>query len=203
MPAVFTGSSLATAERSHYAARSRSCRRPRMCGDRKSNCPRSAPSFPAYFRIPKPCAQVRILPGDAGKSPGQDPIDQCGPSRASRLLRRGNHPRCLGACAGVIGRGGCQRARDSARTRSSDRLKATWNPRMKFKPRSRICDLRRQGSALPKHRSLRIGQHGAWLIGSSSGISMALSSHADRPGVWLLRWAPGEQPVSPRCHRWS
>jgi len=28
---------------------------------------RPAPSFPAYFRIPKPCAQVRILPGALSK----------------------------------------------------------------------------------------------------------------------------------------
>jgi hypothetical protein len=28
-----------------------------------------APSFPAYFRIPKPCAQVRILPGAPIESP--------------------------------------------------------------------------------------------------------------------------------------
>ena len=34
------------------------------------------PSFPAYFRIPKPCVQVRILPGAPLKSQFMFPIDQ-------------------------------------------------------------------------------------------------------------------------------
>jgi hypothetical protein len=43
-----------------------------------------APSFPAYFRIPKPCAQVRILPG----APVRDQVGERGHDSGAAGNRR-------------------------------------------------------------------------------------------------------------------